>query len=638
MKRNGDGSAAELDALQSTAITEREVKLPDTPSARSRTLERLFLPMVLAATFIAYSGTLGYQFVYDDDDQIIGNKYLTSWSYLPRYFSEHAWAHRDPNMPGNYYRPMVLLWFRVNYWLFGLHQSLWHLMTVLAYLGAVAVVYWMARQLLRDKISAGVAAMLFALYPLHIETGAWVSGVTEPLLALLLIPLFVFYLKSRRAWRVRSNPRSSGIKWIAASLAFYAAAMLVKETAVILPALIVAYELICCSAAVSTEETISEAITLKSAVSRSITAVLHLIPFAILTVGFLLLRAKVIGGFLHPPTSISAKTILLTIPSLLFAYVKLIVWPLGLSEFYDTPYVESPGLFSFFLPLAVVVLVGSGLWWAIHRIKSRHERQMLAFACAWMVIPIIPVLNIGVFRKGDLIHDRYLFLPTIGLAILAAYGIRKIKGGASLLAGLPAIQAFAILVLAGALGLGTAYQHVDWANDIVLFHHSLAVAPGNEIAQNAFGNALSNREMYDEAIIVFEDLVAHSPDAVFGRYNLGYNYYKVGRYDDALPYLLQAVDMNPRDERLYLTLGVTLFFLDKYDAAERVLREGIRLRPDGLGLHYALGAVFKQTGRLHEALDEFNQELAYNPDYTSAHDQVDQINKQNREGSDKSAR
>ena len=56
------------------------------------------------------------------------------------------------------------------------------------------------------------------------------------------------------------------------------------------------------------------------------------------------------------------------------------------------------------------------------------------------------------------------------------------------------------------------------------------------------------------------------------------------------------------------------------------------MRRDGLGLHYALGAVFKQTGRLREALDEFTQELTYNPEYVSARDQIEQINKQIQAG------
>jgi tetratricopeptide (TPR) repeat protein len=204
------------------------------------------------------------------------------------------------------------------------------------------------------------------------------------------------------------------------------------------------------------------------------------------------------------------------------------------------------------------------------------------------------------------------------------------------LAGLPAIQALSALVLAAALGLGTAYQHVYWANDIVLFHHSLSVAPGNAIAQNAFGNALSAREMNDEAITVFESLVQQEPYNPTALYNLGYNYYKVGRYKEAVPSLATAVEINPKDERQYLTLGVTLFFLDKYDAAEGVLRQGITVRRDGLGLHYALGAVLKQTGRLEEAFNEFNQEVVYNPEYVSAYDQMNQIKQQMRTGAPQS--
>jgi Tfp pilus assembly protein PilF len=605
-------------------------------ASQSPNLTRFMLPLTLVLTFVAYSGTLGYEFVYDDDDQIIGNRYLSSWSYLTRYFTEHSWSHRDFNLPGNYYRPFVLVWLRLNYSLLGLHPALWHLIAVLMYLGAVAAVYWLFRRLLHDKMTAGMAGMIFALYPLHIETAAWISGVTEPLLALLLIPSFLFYLNSREEG---PGTRSAKIRWVAASLAFYAAALFTKETAIILPAMIVAYELICSDKRVSKEEpeTNSPATRVKAFVSYAIKALVLIVPYMVVTLGYLVIRTIVLGGLLHTASRLPWTTRLLTVPSLLWGYVKLLVWPVGLSEFYDTPYVKSPGLLNFVLPLAAVVIAVIALWWAIRRVKNDRDRRTLAFACAWIVIPILPVLNIATFRPGDLIHDRYLFLPTIGVAILVACGLRKIRAGSGELAGLPAIQAVSALVLAGALGLGTAYQHVYWANDIVLFHHSLSVAPGNAIAQNAFGNALSTREMNDEAITVFENLVQQEPNNPTALYNLGYNFYKVGRYKDAVPYLATAIEINPKDERQFLTLGVTLFFLDRYDAAEGVLRQGIAVRRDGLGLHYALGAVLKQTGRLEEALNEFTQEVAYNPEYVSAYDQMTQIKQQMLTGTPQSA-
>lgn len=607
--------------------------MTDESRAGSSLLRRLLLPLVLALTFVAYSGTLGYEFVYDDGDQIVRNRYLTSWSYLPRYFTEHLWSHRDVNLPGIYYRPLFLVWLRINRVLFGVNSMLWHLGTVLTYLGAVTMVYWMAKRLFKDKLTAVMAAMLFGLCPLHIEAAAWVSGVTEPLLALLFIPSFLFYLNSRNAEQSDGGNQSAKTKWLRGSFILYVAALFMKETAIILPIMIVAYELICgYNKPLAASETTAPGSRSKTFLSNALKASKPAAPFLAIGLAYLVIRMMVLGTIINPVVRLLFATKLLTIPSLLFWYLKLLIWPVGLSEFYDTPYVASPGFTSFVLPVATIVLVVCALWWSIRRIQDRRERRIVAFACAWIVIPILPVLNIGTFRAGDLIHDRYLFLPTVGVSMLVAYGLRKIKVGESRLAGLPSGQALAAAVLAGALGLATSFQHIHWANDIVLFHHSLSVAPGNEIAQSGFGDALSKRGMYDEAITVLKDLVQRNPENVAGQYNLGYNYYKVGKYKEAVPHLATAIDLNPVDQRHYLTLGVTLFYLDKYEVAERVLREGISLRHDELGLHYALGAVFKETGRLQEALAEFKQEIAYNPDYVAAYDQIEQIRRRMEAG------
>jgi len=599
---------------------------------RASSFSRFLPALALVFTFLAYSGTLRYEFVYDDGDQIVGNRYLNSWSYLPRYFKEHLWSHRDFNLPGNYYRPLFLVWLKLNRGFLGLNTTLWHLVTICTYLGSVLVVYWLARRLLKDKLTAGLAAIIFGLCPLHIETAAWVSGVTEPLLALLFVPSFLFYVNSREVEQKHPNQRAAKLKWLAASVLFFALALFSKETAIILPGLILVYELICGDVFKANVEAGSLASRSKAFVSRALKSTSHIIPFIGVALIYLAVRAKVLGGVIYTPSKLPLATKLLTVPSLLWGYVKLLFWPVGLSEFYDTPYVDRPGLTTFFLPLLAVILIVITVCWAVARIKDVRERRTIWVVFAWLVVPILPVLNIATFRPGDLIHDRYLFLPTIGFSILIAYGIRKLKYGEQQVAGVPAIQALVSLLLIGAIGAATAYQHVYWANDIVLFHHSLTVAPGNEIAENAFGDALSKREMYDEAIGVFENLVRQAPLNGTAHYNLGYNYYQVGRYDEALPHLATAVELNPKDERQFLTLGVTLFLLNKYDLAEQALREGIRLRSDGLGLHYALGAVFKQTGRLEEALNEFNQELAYNPQYVSAYDQINQIKQQTRSG------
>jgi 4-amino-4-deoxy-L-arabinose transferase-like glycosyltransferase len=146
--------------------------------AGSSRLHRILLLVVLVLIFAAYSGTLGYEFVYDDVDVIVNNPHLTSWSYLPRYFTENLWSHQS-NDPGIYYRPLFLIWLRINRSLFSLNTTLWHLSTLLAYLATVIMVYWLAKRLLNDRMTAVIAAMVFGLCPLHIETAAWVCGASE---------------------------------------------------------------------------------------------------------------------------------------------------------------------------------------------------------------------------------------------------------------------------------------------------------------------------------------------------------------------------------------------------------------------------------------------------------------------------
>src|SRR5581483_8137450 len=78
-----------------------------------------------------------------------------------------------------------------------------------------------------------IAALLFGLHPIHLETVAWISGVTDSLMALLLIPAFITYMHFREGGVAR---------WIAACLVLYALALLSKDTAIVLPAFVIAYE------------------------------------------------------------------------------------------------------------------------------------------------------------------------------------------------------------------------------------------------------------------------------------------------------------------------------------------------------------------------------------------------------------
>src|SRR5437588_6083524 len=192
-------------------------------------------PFLLRLAFwlggLAYLRAITFSFVLDDFGVIVINPWLESWRFIPQFFSSHVWASLGPNASGSYYRPLFLLWLSLNRHLFGLTPGWWHLAAIAAHLGCSYLVYLLAKRILGDEISAALSALLFAVMPSHIEAVAWVSGASEVLLALTFISSFLLYLDSRK-------PRRFRVAKLSGSLLLYGAALLAKETAIILPILI----------------------------------------------------------------------------------------------------------------------------------------------------------------------------------------------------------------------------------------------------------------------------------------------------------------------------------------------------------------------------------------------------------------
>src|SRR5262249_29544451 len=130
-----------------------------------------------------------------------------------------------------YYRPMFIGLFAINYSIFGTAAWGWHLVNVLIHVAVTAMIYFTLTELAVRKSTAAIAASLFAVHPAHVESVAWISVITDPLMALFVLPIFYWYLKFRKTRQKR---------YAAAALAMFLPALLCKETAVALP-LIIAY-------------------------------------------------------------------------------------------------------------------------------------------------------------------------------------------------------------------------------------------------------------------------------------------------------------------------------------------------------------------------------------------------------------
>jgi tetratricopeptide (TPR) repeat protein len=584
------GSGPPQEGLPSEALTERAA--------------RLALALILVLVFLAYLNTLWFQFVHDDQFQIVQNTWLRSWRYLPRYFTGAVWAFMHPTLPGNYYRPLFLLLFRLEYMAFGLRPWAWHLCTVLMQVGVTALVYRLAVRLLRDRLAGLFAAVVFGLHPIHAEAVAWVSGITEPLLALPLISSFLCYLRRRTEHRHAQA-------YLVASLVLYALALLAKETALILPMIIFASELIW-SAPAGTRK-------LHVWLHRGLAALAVITPYLVLSAAYLGLRVTALHGFQNPPESHPFLDMILTWPSVLWFYVRHLIWPVRLGPFYDVAYVTHLDIRNVVLPALAVVLIALSLW-----VWAKRSREA-ALASLWLVLPILPVLDLRVFPEGQLVHDRYLYLPSCGLALLVAWGLRRLRVGSARLLGQPALQVGLAVALGLALGVSVTRETGYFASDTTFFQHANSMLASGDAAKSNLASLLGNQGQLGEATRLYEEVWRSKPDSWEVNYNLGYAYYLQGRLPDADRLLSRAVQIDPSRPESFFYLGLTRLKLGDVNGAAADVQRAIAIRPDAEHYHFALGVILRLQGNLPGALSEFRAELELDPDNSAARQQAAEI-------------
>jgi hypothetical protein len=342
-------------------LSTKETTKVEISVAKGAPTDPVLLAGVLAFTAAVYATTIRFKFVYDDHGSIVENALVHSWRFVPLYFQGDVWQYLFPNGLANYYRPLNLLWTRFNYALFGPHPAGWHILAIALHLCATSLAFFVARRLTGRPLVAAFAALLFGVHPIHHEVVAWITGATESLWSVLFFLSFLAYLRSREANRVA---------WLAASCALYAAALLAKEPAILLPAVV-------CVHAWFYGDRSAEAPcqqSLRARVSRVVQLGSIYVPVAI---AYLLVRIHVLHGFSHSSARFSARVFVLTLPSVLFFYVKQWLLPIRFAEFYPLSAAQTFDVANVLVPLLGLLLVAAALWF-FRRTFGRRELEAIS--------------------------------------------------------------------------------------------------------------------------------------------------------------------------------------------------------------------------------------------------------------------
>ena len=543
---------------------------------------------------LVYVATLSFGFVYDDVPQILKNPAIQSWGFVPQYFTSHVWAAIYPSSTGNYYRPLFLLWLRLNYALFGTDAVGWHMTCIACHVLATWLVFWIAQKLTTDRLTAFLAALIFGVHPAHIENVAWISGITDPLMTCFVLGSISAYLCFHE---------SRKLEHAALSLTLFAFALLSKETAIILPALIFAFAML-----------VADKNGNKSLLRRLFLAVRACVPYLLLTAIYVLVRLAALGKWSRPTIPISWTEVLLTWPAVLWFYMRHLILPTGLSEFYSLDYVTKAAARPVLLPLVLVSVVLLVLFFLIRWLS---QKNIALFAVVLIVAPLLPVLDLRSLTAGDIVHDRYLYLPSVGFAILVACAIRELNRL------VPAdrrhLMPIAITVVVGAcFAVLTVVQQVQWADDVALYTRGLESAPANLTVRDNLANSLLAANQPARAIPLYLDVLQRNPRFWRSNYNLGFAYYKMANYSGAEDYLQRAISIDPSDADQYIYLALAQLQLKKLSDAAENAKRAIARNPQARGYHSVLALILEAAGDRTRAKAEYRTEIAQHPENAAA--------------------
>jgi tetratricopeptide (TPR) repeat protein len=345
------------------------------------------------------------------------------------------------------------------------------------------------------------------------------------------------------------------------------------------------------------------------------------IPFglyAIVIAVYWMARDSALAGIPHSPVQLSLHTLLLTWPSLSWFYLKHLLWPVGLSLYYDQPPVLQSTWSRFWVPLLEVCLIFAG----ITLLANLSHKRLVIFATCLLLLPLAPAFFFPALVPTDYAHDRYLYLPSLGFGILVAVALHAIavnRPRISLVAGVAIVLGFSIAASA---------QMIYWANDVLLFNRATRIAPGSLLAFQGLGRSLLARGRTKEGMLAYSQVLRADPTNADALYNLGLSHFLEKDYAESDRLLTRLVESNrPTAEALAL-FADTLNHEHRYGAAEPLIRNALQLRPNTAMYQRVLAESLAGQGKFSEARQVAEAALELQPDDAETKALVDRLQTQ----------
>lgn len=492
-------------------------------------MRRVHFLCILLFCLVSFGNTLFMGFVYDDIDGIINNESIRDLGSIPSLFTQHLSGDIRGAPTSPYYRPLSALSIIIDYQFWGTWPVGYHLTNIFLHMTASILVYLICLRLLSDGRSALAASLLFAVHPAHCEAVTWIGARTDIIPSIFILAAFLVHLRSE-------DKRS--IQRTASGLLFTLCALLSKETGILVPILILGYEVY------KKNRNVRDMITFSALYA------IPIIPYALLR--STAHTADLLGKH---PLSWRLATSLEIMPK----YFTLLFMPFDHRVFYDIPIRTALVAPESIINSAFMIIT------CVFATFLCIRRSIFGFALVWILATLMPVSALPAIIQPAPMAERYLYLPSFGVIIIFGELIRRLGIKTEFFHNQPN-RKYAMTLLAVVLiffSMVCIRRNTDWRDD---FHFSEMLhrdAPRHPITGIMRAWHAEQAGELEKAILLLATAISDSNREVpnmklkaLAHANLGGTLHKMGKSGEGMLELEKAVAIIPDNPLYHLKLGL----------------------------------------------------------------------------------
>jgi tetratricopeptide (TPR) repeat protein len=541
-----------------------------------------FCLIITLLILMAYSNSFENAFQYDDTHVIERNPFVKDPSKIAQFLVNPQLGSGLYSETSSY-RPLLMASLAFNHFLGGLNVFGYHLFNFLVHLLCTLLVYFTTLYIfrftsfptgadsLRSPLVALFAALVFGLHPVQTESVTYIGGRSSSLTALFFLASFFTYMQYRL---------SRSIQYLIFSSLAFACALLVKETAITLLAIVVLFEFM-----------FLQGRTLKN-------RFLSLLPHFSLSIIYLIFRIYFFGSLQYGVRPVRPfYDHILSQSRAWVHYLGTLILPLNLNIDYDFPVsnsiLESQVILSIFLLVGISLVI-----WRLSR-----SNRLVGFFALWFAITLLPTNSL--IALDDLVADRWLYLSSVGYAVLLALTADWVFQKRVQPWGRAGKIVFFFL---GALviewyGFSTLLRNFDWTSQRTLWEDAVAKSPNKARPYNGLGLALALQNRLEEATQTLQYAIKLDPRGGQPYLNLGYVYSLQEDLDKAIESYEKVIPLSPKLlPEVYNNLGLTYLKQGRMEESEKYLRMAIEIRPHNAATHSNLGLYFEKKEDIDQAI------------------------------------